>query len=45
MNKENAGLSDTELAVLAQGGDVSAFEAIYDRHADSTIYKTVEVDR
>ncbi len=33
MNREIAGLSDTELAVLAQGGDASAFEAIYERHA------------
>ena len=33
MNRENARLSDTELAALARGGDASAFEAIYDRHA------------
>jgi RNA polymerase sigma-70 factor (ECF subfamily) len=33
VNREKAGLSDTELAVLAQEGDASAFEVIYDRHA------------
>ena len=33
MNREKADPSDTELAALAQEGDVLAFEAIYDRHA------------
>jgi len=33
VNREKADPSDTELAALAQEGDVLAFEAIYDRHA------------
>jgi RNA polymerase sigma-70 factor (ECF subfamily) len=33
VKRDRASLSDAELVVLAQEGDVSAFEAIYDRHA------------
>ncbi len=32
MKKRRKDLSDTDLALLAQQGDVSAFEEIYDRH-------------
>jgi RNA polymerase sigma-70 factor (ECF subfamily) len=33
MNDKLNGLSDTELAIRAKGGDAAAFEVIYDRHA------------
>lgn len=33
MKKKRRELNDTELAVRAQKGDISAFEEIYDRHA------------
>jgi RNA polymerase sigma-70 factor (ECF subfamily) len=32
VKKERQDLDDTELVIMAQEGDVSAFEAIYDRH-------------
>jgi len=33
VKKSQAQLSDEELVILAQGGDVAAFEEIYDRHS------------